>query len=160
MLRVGDDCDAVRTKRSRRRSIDSFSMNALTLIDADKGLERLKNSKATLDGAKIEAQRTLAPILDNMRRSRRIKSAELVLKKMTGILEYPIRMRQSLERGDLDEVRYIPIYLPAFLSVYLPIYHHNLCIYLIGVEFVQARVFSRHEHLVSSDLVQNKRSSL
>ena len=117
-------------------------MNALTLIDADKGLERLKNSKATLDGAKIEAQRTLAPILDNMRRSRRIKSAELVLKKMTGILEYPIRMRQSLERGDLDEVRYIPIYLPsylpiylpiylptylpAFLSVYLPIYHHNL----------------------------------
>ena len=138
MLRVGDDYDAVRTKRSRRRSIDSFSMNALTLIDADKGLERLKNSKATLDGAKIEAQRTLAPILDNMRKSRRIKSAELVLKKMTGILEYPIRMRQSLERGDLDEVRYLHAYLPTYLPtnlptylstylfIYLPIYHHNL----------------------------------
>jgi len=102
---MGDDNEARTKKITRRRSMDAFSMNALTLVDADKGLERLKNSKSILDGAKIEAQRTLAPILENMRRSRRIKSAEQVLKKMTGILEYPIRMRQALERGDLDEVR-------------------------------------------------------
>jgi hypothetical protein len=70
----------------------------------DKGLERLKRSQTTLDAAKVEAQRTLAPILERMKQSRRIKSAEKVLRRMTAILEYPVRMRTALDRGDLSEV--------------------------------------------------------
>lgn len=70
----------------------------------EKGLERLKRSQATLDAAKVEAQRTLAPILERMKQSRRIRSAEKVLKRMTTILEYPVRMRTALDRGDLSEV--------------------------------------------------------
>ncbi len=56
------------------------------ISSADKGLERLRRSQTTLDAAKVEAQRTLAPILERMKQSRRIKSAEKVLKRMTAIL--------------------------------------------------------------------------
>ena len=45
----------------------------------DKGMEKLKHSQATLDAAKVEAQRTLAPILERMKQSRRIRSAEKVV---------------------------------------------------------------------------------
>lgn len=71
---------------------------------ADRGMERLKKSKITLDAAKVEAQRTLAPILERMKQSRRIKSAEKVLRRMSAILEYPIRMRMALDRGEYEEV--------------------------------------------------------
>lgn len=75
------------------------SANTKTM-SADKGLERLRRSQTTLDAAKVEAQRTLAPILERMKQARRIKSAEKVLKRMTAILEYPMRMRTALEKGE------------------------------------------------------------
>ena len=92
--------------RNRRQSALNPPLTAAggTGGGTDKGLERLKRSQATLDAAKIEAQRTLAPILERMKHSRRIKSAEKVLKRMTAILEYPVRMRAALDRGDLAEV--------------------------------------------------------
>lgn len=70
----------------------------------DKGEEKLKRAKRTLDQAKIEAQNTLAPILERMKHSRKIKNAEKVLKRMSHLLEYPYKMRQALNRGDLSEV--------------------------------------------------------
>jgi len=79
----------------------SSNPNANTkTMSADKGLERLRRSQTTLDAAKVEAQRTLAPILERMKQARRIKSAEKVLKRMTAILEYPMRMRTALEKGE------------------------------------------------------------
>ena len=63
-----------------------FNLIPTAISSADKGLERLRRSQTTLDAAKVEAQRTLAPILERMKQSRRIKSAEKVLKRMTAIL--------------------------------------------------------------------------
>lgn len=98
--------DAGLKDKNRRVSTAAVNSNGTTgvISSADKGLERLKRSQATLDAAKVEAQRTLAPILERMKQSRRIKSAEKVLKRMTALLEYPMRMRTALERGDLSEV--------------------------------------------------------
>lgn len=91
-------------KNRRQSGLVSAAPGAGGIASSDKGLERLKRSQATLDAAKVEAQRTLAPILERMKQSRRIKSAEKVLKRMTAILEYPVRMRTALDRGDLSEV--------------------------------------------------------
>lgn len=88
--------------KSRRQS--AVQPSAASPGTTDKGLERLKRSQATLDAAKVEALRTLAPILERMKQSRRIKSAEKVLKRMTALLEYPVRMRTALDRGELSEV--------------------------------------------------------
>jgi len=62
-------------KKDRRRAGQGtvFSSGGV-----DKGLERLKKSQTTLDMAKAEAQRTLAPILERMKQSRKIRSAEKV----------------------------------------------------------------------------------
>ena len=70
----------------------------------EKGEEKLQKAKRTLDTAKIEAQSTLAPILERMKNSRKIRNAEKVLKRMSHLLEYPYKMRQALNRGDLSEV--------------------------------------------------------
>eukprot|EP01034_Spumella_vulgaris_P022488 gene22488-28616_t len=71
---------------------------------ADKGMEKLKKAQTTLDLAKLEAQSTLAPILERMKQSRRVKNAEKVLRRMSAILEHPQKMRMALDRGDLQEV--------------------------------------------------------
>lgn len=101
---VGSAEDAAGKEKNRRTSAANTTGGPSVISSADKGLERLKRSQATLDAAKVEAQRTLAPILERMKQSRRIKSAEKVLKRMTALLEYPMRMRTALERGDLSEV--------------------------------------------------------
>lgn len=43
-------------------------------------MEKLKRAQTTLDIAKAEAKSTLAPILERMKSSREIKSAEKVLR--------------------------------------------------------------------------------
>lgn len=66
-------------------------------------MEKLAKAQTRLDEAKIEAKSTLAPILERMRMSREIRSAEKVLRGMASLLEYPHQMKKSLERGELRE---------------------------------------------------------
>lgn len=68
------------------------------------GDTKLTRAKKNLDVAKTEAQETLAPILDRMRRSRRLKGAEKFLRRLASTLEYPQRMRRASEKGDFNEV--------------------------------------------------------
>jgi hypothetical protein len=68
------------------------------------GEEKLRKAQLTLDDAKAEAQSTLAPILERMKNSRKIKNAEKVLKRMAHLLEFPYKMRVALDRGDLSDV--------------------------------------------------------
>ena len=67
------------------------------------GEQMLLQAQAPLDLAKIQAHNTLKPILDCMRKSRKIKSADQVLRRLASTLEHPHKMRLALERGDLDE---------------------------------------------------------
>ena len=100
----GEDIKGKNGSKDKEKGSAAGGNAGTTINSADKGLERLRRSQTTLDAAKVEAQRTLAPILERMKQSRRIKSAEKVLKRMTAILEYPMRMRTALEKGDLTEV--------------------------------------------------------
>ena len=70
---------------------------------AQRGELKLKQAQASLDAAKSEAQSTLAPILDRMKRSRMMRSTEQVIKRLSNALEYPHTMRSCLQRGELEE---------------------------------------------------------
>jgi hypothetical protein len=67
-------------------------------------MEKLKKAHLTLDVAKVEAKKTLAPILERMKHGREIRSAEKVLKGMSTTLEFPFMMKRALDRGDFKEV--------------------------------------------------------
>jgi hypothetical protein len=73
-------------------------------VKADTGETRLLRAQISLDKAKVEAQRTLAPILDRMKKAKQIKSADQVLRRLATTLEYPNKMKQSLADGDYEEV--------------------------------------------------------
>jgi hypothetical protein len=74
-----------------------------THTGAQRGEMKLSQAQASLDAAKAQAQRTLAPILDRMKRSRMIRSTEQVIKRLSSALEYPHAMRVSLQKGDMEE---------------------------------------------------------
>lgn len=93
----------IKTYRKSTAAPPSSDLRA-SASPADKGMEKLAKAQATLDLAKLEAQSTLAPILERMKQSRRVRSAEKVLRRMSAILEHPHKMRLALERGDLQEV--------------------------------------------------------
>ena len=75
----------------------------------DNGEQMLSRAKVALETAKGEAADTLKPILDRMRKMRKLKTADQVLRRLTPMLENPHKMRLALNRGDYDEV--IAIYL-------------------------------------------------
>ena len=64
---------------------------------------RLNVALQSLDRAKNEANSTLAPIMDRMRKAHRIKSAESVIKRLAPILDFPHRMKMAESSGRLDE---------------------------------------------------------
>jgi len=76
----------------------------LTLNRGDTGEHMLARAKIALEGAKNEATDTLRPILDRMRKMRKFKTADQVLRRLTPTLEHPHKMRLALNRGDFDEV--------------------------------------------------------
>ncbi len=88
----------------RRSSVETAAQQVKVGGGADKGMEKLRRAQTTLDFAKVEAQSTLAPILERMKQSRRVRSAEKVLRRMAAVLEHPHKMRLALDRGDLQEV--------------------------------------------------------
>lgn len=96
--------------RSYRRSLIDESQrarsNSIALETSvnDKGMDKLKKAQKTLDIAKSEAKSTLAPILERMKHSREIKSAEKVLKGMSSLLDHPHGMKKAMERNELKEV--------------------------------------------------------
>eukprot|EP01038_Epipyxis_sp_PR26KG_P007822 gene7822-10624_t len=73
-------------------------------VNDPRGEQKLRRAHLTLDLAKKEAKNTLAPILERMKQSRKVKSAEKVLKRMSSLLEYPYKMRLALDKGDYTEV--------------------------------------------------------
>lgn len=70
----------------------------------DPGEARLRRAQASLDKAKQEATMTLAPILDRMKRSRKIKNADAFLRRLTHTLDLPHKMRVGLEEGNWEDV--------------------------------------------------------
>jgi hypothetical protein len=70
----------------------------------DNGEMRLKRAHLSLEKAKSEAQSTLAPILDRMKKTRKIRNADQVLKSLASTLEYPHQMRIALDKGKLEDV--------------------------------------------------------
>ena len=73
-------------------------------VQVETGDAKLKRAQESLDKAKIEAQNTLAPILDRMKKSKKLKNAEEVLKRWSSTLEQPHKMRVALEKEDYDVV--------------------------------------------------------
>lgn len=74
------------------------------LHKSESGEAKLTRGSRSLDIAKREAQKTLAPILDRMRKSRKIRSADKVLSRLSSTLEYPHRMQRALDKEDYNEV--------------------------------------------------------
>lgn len=91
-----------KAKGYRRSSADAGQLSVGSTVD--QGLKKLHAAQETLEIAKVEAKSTLAPILERMKQSREIRSAEKVLRGMSTLLEYPHGMRRALEKGDLSEV--------------------------------------------------------
>ena len=81
---------------------------------------RLIRAQECLKVAKADAERALAPIMASMKKNRRIRNADQVLRRLASTLEYPHKMRQALDKGNLEDV--ISIYqrvqaLPANSSL-------------------------------------------
>lgn len=76
--------------------------DAIALGERDREV-KLRLALDSLDRAKNEANSTLAPIMDRMRKAHRIKSAESVVKRLAPILDFPNRMSQAESSGRLDE---------------------------------------------------------
>jgi hypothetical protein len=70
---------------------------------AESSEEKLRRAQRGLEVAKSEAQRILSPILQRMERSRKIRTADNVLKTLSAALEHPHRMRTAMDKGDLEE---------------------------------------------------------
>ena len=64
---------------------------------------KLKQAQTSLDSAKSEANSTLAPILSRMKRSRMIKSTEIVVKRLASTLEEPHKLNLCLQNGDMEQ---------------------------------------------------------
>ena len=79
----------------------SYAVAAIT--GAQRGELKLKEAQISLDAAKGEAQSTLAPILERMKRSRMMRSAEAAIKRLSATLEFPHAMRNCLQKGELEE---------------------------------------------------------
>jgi hypothetical protein len=107
----------IESKKPRRGSILSTTTAAaggagnsssrasiISSATLESGETKLIRAEKSLDNAKTEAQSTLAPILERMRRGRRIRSTEQVLKRLSATLEYPHKMSVALENNDYDEV--------------------------------------------------------
>ena len=73
------------------------------LKQGESGESKLREAQRSLDQAKREAGRTLAPILERMRKAHRIKQAESVVKRLSSTLEHPYRMRTALASGHMEE---------------------------------------------------------
>ena len=82
---------------------------AVSISPKDSGEQMLSRAKMALECARNEATDALKPILDRMRKMRKLKTADQVLRRLTPTLENPHKMRLALTRGDLDEV--IAIYI-------------------------------------------------
>ena len=74
-----------------------------SVTGAQRGELKLKQAQISLDAAKEEANSTLAPILERMKRSRMMRSAEQVIKRLSATLEHPHDMRTCLQRGEMEE---------------------------------------------------------
>jgi len=98
--------DVPKVKSYRRSIVEESPKKGSTaeMSSNDKGMDKLKKAQSTLGIAKAEAKSTLAPILERMKHSREIKSAEKVLKGMSSLLDHPHCMKIALERNELKEV--------------------------------------------------------
>lgn len=104
-VQCADGLEWLKAYRQGKSNIATSMKNErLITNNGDKGMEQLKKAHITLDLAKVEAKKTLAPILERMKHGREIRSAEKVLRGMSATLEYPFMMKRALERGDLKEV--------------------------------------------------------
>jgi len=81
-----------------------MSPGAAQTTGTQRGELKLKQAQTSLDAAKGEANSTLAPILERMKRSRMMRSAEQVIKRLSTTLEHPHAMRMCLQHGELEEV--------------------------------------------------------
>jgi len=96
---------------ARRSSDGGFNRDGVTrniakaanMKPGDNGEIKLGRALESLAAAKREAQGTLAPIIDRMRRSKKIKSADKFLRRLTSTLEHPHKMRICIEKGDYEE---------------------------------------------------------
>lgn len=102
---------AANTNRRNSAPINPFDLKATlaagtttTAIGFEKGMSQLKNASAILDEAKIEAKKSLDPILSGIQKSREIRSAEKVLRGMSALLDYPHSMKLAFDRHDYQEV--------------------------------------------------------
>lgn len=64
----------------------------------------LPEASLHLSKAKEEAQNTLAPILSRMKRSRQLKNADQILRRLASLMEYPHAMKQLMGKGDFESV--------------------------------------------------------
>ena len=64
----------------------------------------IKEAAVYLSKAKDEAQNTLAPILSRMKRSRQLKNADQILRRLASFMEYPHAMKQLMAKGDYESV--------------------------------------------------------
>ena len=69
-----------------------------------KAIQALETSKTYLHQAQSLSHSTLGPILARMELSRRIKGADQILRRIAATLEFPMKMRRALDRGDFEDV--------------------------------------------------------
>ena len=70
------------------------------LKEGETGESKLRHATSSLDSAKAEANQTLAPILDRLKKTREIKNAENVVKRLAAGLEHPHKLRLALTAED------------------------------------------------------------
>ena len=76
--------------------------NSVTVKTLKKG--GIPQAAVYLGKAKDEAQNTLAPILCRMKRSRQLKNADQILRRLASFMEYPHAMKQLLQKGEYESV--------------------------------------------------------
>ena len=65
---------------------------------------KLLSARRNLDKAHERSKNVLAPILERMDKSRRLRKAQQVMYRLAPTLEHPHKMQQALRRGDYEEV--------------------------------------------------------
>lgn len=103
-MRVEELPGKERNYRKEREAMRRASATGSAKPQIVKGMEELRRAQGTLELAKVEAKNTLAPILERMKKTREVKSAEKVLKGMSTLLDYPRSMKSAFERGELKDV--------------------------------------------------------
>lgn len=73
-------------------------------VQMETGDTKLMRAQGSLNQAKLQAQNTLAPILERMAHAKKLKNAESVLHRLSATLEYPHNMKQALLKGEYESV--------------------------------------------------------